>query len=296
MTMITKTTNSNILEVEGLCKSYDNSFTLKNVSFAVPTGYIMGFIGPNGAGKTTTIKSIINSVRYSSGTIKLFGEDSLASTAQINEQIGVVMDAPFYSEDWTMNDVEAAVSPFYSQWDREKYAELLSTFGIEKKKKVKELSRGMKVKLMMAVALSHDARLLILDEPTSGLDPVARDELCDLLGAFMADESKSVLFSTHITADLEKIADYITFIFNGEIIFSGLKETLLEKYVLVKGGLQDLDDDLKQLLIGLRTYETGFEGMAELTHINKFPKEISFEPITLEEIIIFMSKGAKSNE
>ena len=293
---MTMMTNGNIIEVEGLCKSYDETFALKNVSFTVPTGYIMGFIGPNGAGKTTTIKSILNSVRYSSGTIKIFGKDTLANTAQINDQIGVVMDAPFYSDDWTMNDVEAAVSPFYSRWNREKFTKSLADFSIEKKKKVKELSRGMKVKLMMAIALSHDARLLILDEPTSGLDPVARDELCDLLGAFMADESKSVLFSTHITADLEKIADYITFIFNGEIVFSGLKETLLEKYVLLKGGLQDLNNELKEFVIGLRKYETGFEGMAELTHINRFPKDISAEPITLEEIIIFMSKEAKSNE
>ena len=286
---------NNSLEVHGLNKSY-HTFSIKNVSLEIPTGYIMGFIGPNGAGKTTTIKSILNMIHYQSGEVKVFGLDSKENTARINEQIGVVMDTPFYSNDWTAADVEQAVSPFYSRWDSEIYNGLLKKFTIDKKKKVKELSRGMKVKLMMAVALSHDAKLLILDEPTSGLDPVARDELCELLSEFVTDENKSVLFSTHITADLEKIADYITFILDGQIVFTGSKENLLESYVLIKGGLNEISAEQKKLIIGLREHGTGFEGMTEVNNLSKLPKDLLVEPITLDEIIIYMNKGVNSHE
>lgn len=286
---------NNILEVHSLNKCYD-TFSLKDVSLEIPVGYIMGFIGPNGAGKTTTIKSILSMINYHSGNIKLFGLDSRENAVKINEQIGVVMDTPFYSNDWTATEVEQAVSPFYSRWNAATYTEMLKKFNIDKKKKVKELSRGMKVKLMMAVALSHDAQLLILDEPTSGLDPVARDELCEILSEFVTDENKSVLFSTHITADLEKIADYITFILNGEIVFTGSKENLLEKYVLVKGGLDEINSAQKNLIIGFREHGTGFDGMTEAKSLGKLPKNLLAEPITLDEIIIYMNKGAKLYE
>jgi len=284
---------NNVLEVRGLNKSYE-TFSLKDVSFEMPKGYIMGFIGPNGAGKTTTIKSILGMARYQSGEIKMFGMDAKDNASAVNGRIGVVMDSPLYVDDWTMADVEAAISPFYSRWDSPKYAGLLKAFGIDAKKSVKELSRGMKVKLMIAAALSHDAKLLILDEPTSGLDPVARDELCDTLGDFVADEGNSVLFSTHITADLEKIADYITFILDGRIVYSGSKESLLEKYALVKGGLRDISAGQKKLLIGLREHATGFEGMAETAELGKLPKNLLIEPIMLDEIIVFMNKGGKT--
>lgn len=285
----------NDLEVRGLNKSYD-TFSLKDVSFEVPIGYIMGFIGRNGSGKTTTIKSILNMVNYQSGEIRVFGSDSKNKDSRLNEQIGVVMDSPFYVEDWTVADVEKAVSPFYSNWNSSKFTNLLKRFDIERKKKVKELSRGMKVKLMIAVALSHEAKLLILDEPTSGLDPVARDELCDLLSEFVTNENKSILFSTHITTDLEKIADYITFILDGKIIFTGSKEELLEKYVLVKGGLDEISADDKKRIIGLREHSTGFEGMAESANIGRLPKSLLIEPITLDEIIIYMNKGVNLHD
>jgi ABC-2 type transport system ATP-binding protein len=275
----------NILEVKNLNKTY-GAFSLKNVSFEIPKGYIMGFIGPNGAGKTTTIKSILNMVKYESGEI---------ISELTNEQIGVVMDSAFYVEDWRMIDIEKAVSPFYNNWNSSKYAELLKKFGIDKKKKVKELSRGMKVKMMIAVAFSHDAKLLILDEPTSGLDPVARDELCEMLGGFVTDENKSILFSTHITADLEKIADYITFILDGQIIFTGTKEELLEKYISVKGGRDEINAEQKKLIIGLREHSTGFEGIAESNNIGRLPKGLLIEPVTIDEIIIYMNKGVKSD-
>jgi ABC-2 type transport system ATP-binding protein len=283
---------TNILEARGLRKSY-GEFSLNNVTFDVPGGYIMGFIGPNGAGKTTTIKLILNVIRGDSGSVKLFGSESALVQ---NEEIGVVMDAPFYVDDWKAGDVEAAISPFYKHWNKRIFAERLKQFGLEPKKKVKELSRGMKIKLQIAAALSHDAKLLVLDEPTSGLDPVARDEICDLLRGFVSDENKSVLFSTHITSDLEKTADYVTFILNGNIVFTGVKDDLIAKYARVTGGPGDLSEEQKSLVIGYREHGTGFEGMVETEDTGKLPGNVLTEEISLDEIIIFMNKGAKINE
>ena len=283
---------NNILEVRGLRKSY-GSFTLSDVSFDLPSGYIMGLIGPNGAGKTTTIKLILNVIRADSGSVKLFGcEDALSQ----NEHIGVVMDTPLFVDDWSVNDVEVALSPFYRQWDKRIFADYIKRFGLETQKKVKELSRGMKIKLQIAAALSHNAKLLILDEPTSGLDPVARDEICDLLREFVSDENKSVLFSTHITSDLEKIADYITFILHGNIVFTGVKDDLIEKYTRITGGLTDLDEEQKNLVIGYREHGTGFEGMVKTADIGKLTGNVLTEEISLDEIIIFMGKGARIND
>jgi len=283
---------NNVLEAHGLRKTY-GAFKLNDVTFGLPGGYIMGFIGPNGAGKTTTIKLILNVIRGDSGSVKLFGrEDALGQ----NDEIGVVMDALLYVDDWKVGDVDSAISPFYKHWDKLLFADYIKQFGLEPKKKVRELSRGMKIKLQIAAALSHDAKLLILDEPTSGLDPVARDEICDLLRGFVSDENKGVLFSTHITSDLEKTADYITFILNGSIVFTGIKDDLIEKYARVTGGPGDLDVEQRKIVIGYREHGTGFEGMVETADIGNLPGNVLTEEISLEEIIIFMNKGAKINE
>lgn len=257
---------SNILEIRELEKHYDQ-FSLRKVSFSVPKGFIMGFIGPNGSGKTTTIKCLLGLTKYDAGEIELFEQVRETLDAAINEEIGVVMDSSFYVQDWSVDDVEKAVSLFYSKWDARQYDRLLKRFRLNRKKKVKELSRGMKVKLMLAVALSHDAKLLILDEPTSGLDPSARDEICELLGEFVMDEEKSVLFSTHITSDLEKIADYITFILDGKVVYTGLKDDLIERFICVKGSLSELTTDQKRLMIGTKKHPTGFEAMVEVSPI-----------------------------
>jgi ABC-2 type transport system ATP-binding protein len=274
---------NNILEITGLTKKYP-TFTLDSVSFSLPRGYIMGFIGSNGAGKTTTIKAILGIIRADSGDIK----------APENEKIGVVMDSPFFVDEWTAKDTEKAISPFYPDWDSAKFGKYLTDFGLEPKKKIKDMSRGMKVKLQIAAAMSHGAELLILDEPTSGLDPVARDEICDLLREFVGDEKHSVLFSTHITSDLEKTADFITFIGNGKIIYTGEKDGLLEKYVRISGGLSDISPDEKHLIIGYREHSTGFEGMCLAGDAKKLPKNVLTEAITLDEIIIFMNGGKHS--
>ena len=283
------------LDVQGLCKAYD-TFSLKEVSFQLPIGYIMGLIGPNGAGKTTTIKAILNMIRVSSGSIHLFGSDHRDTGSKSDGQIGIVMDNPFYVGDWTVADVEKALSPFYRLWDADQYASLLRQFAIERTKKVNELSRGMKVKLMIAVALSHGAKLLILDEPTSGLDPVAREELCDLLETYVSQEGRSVLFSTHITADLEKIADYITFILDGQIVFAGTKEDLLAKYVVAKGSPDALSTDQKRDIIGYKESGVGFEGLVEAEQIGHLPDNVSVETATIDNIIVYMNKGARLHE
>ncbi len=286
---------SNILEIKNLNKSF-KEFSLKDVSFSLPKGYIMGFIGPNGAGKTTTVKLILNMLKRQSGEIKIFGLDNMASEDEIKEQIGVVFDQPYYVDEWNLNEVQSAVKLFYKKWDGRIYGNYLKEFKLPPDKKVKDLSRGMKMKLMLAVALSHDARLLILDEPTSGLDPVARDELMDILGDYIISEEKSVLFSTHITSDLEKIADYITFIDNGEIVFTGTKDKLLESYCIIKGGKRDINPEQKKMIRGFREHNTGFEGLIHRNRLKEIKGNILSEPCTLDDIIIFMNRGRVYDE
>lgn len=282
---------NNVLEINKITKDY-KKFKIDNISFNLPKGYIMGFIGANGAGKTTTIKLILNMIKRDSGEIKVFGLDNIREEERIKEQIGVVFDECYYLEDWTLNDVEKAVSIFYKNWNSSIYEKYLKEFNLARDKKVKDLSRGMRMKLMIAVAFSHEAKLLILDEPTSGLDPVARDEFLDILRDYIEDEEKSVIFSSHITSDIEKIADYITYINNGKIIFTGEKDEFLEKYCIIKGGKEDITESQKKEIIGLRMHSTGFEGLIELKKAVGFSSKVIIEKASLDEIMIYMNKEA----
>jgi len=282
---------NNALEINNAKKTFIE-FTLNNISFTLPRGFIMGFIGPNGAGKTTTIKLIMNMVRLEGGDIRVLGCDHGAEEEKIKQRVGIVFDQPYFVDEWTVRDVETTVKPFYREWDSKTYNEYLSRFSLLPGKKVKELSRGMKMKLMLAVALSHNAELLILDEPTSGLDPVARDELLEILGSYIEREDRSVLFSTHITSDLEKIADYITFINNGRIVYSGTKDGMLESYCMIKGGREDLKPERRAQIIGLREHGTGFEGLIRSELQGGFPSEILFEQASLDDIVVYFNKGA----
>ena len=282
---------NNVLEINNITKDY-KKFKIDNISFNLPKGYIMGFIGANGAGKTTTIKLILNMIKRDSGEIKVFGLDNIREEERIKEQIGVVFDECYYLEDWTLNDVEKAVSMFYKNWNSSIYEKYLKEFNLARDKKVKDLSRGIRMKLMIAVAFSHEAKLLILDEPTSGLDPVARDEFLDILRDYIEDEEKSVIFSSHITSDIEKIADYITYINNGKIIFTGEKDEFLEKYCIIKGGKEDITESQKKEIIGLRIHSTGFEGLIELKKAVGFSSKVIIEKASLDEIMIYMNKEA----
>ena len=222
------------LELKNVCKSF-RDFTLNNISFTLPQGYIMGLVGPNGAGKTTTIQLILNMLEKDAGKILAFGKDNVVSEKEIKQDIGIVFDSIFYVDSWTVKDTEKAVSIFYDNWRHDIFNDMVKRFDLPLNKKVGELSRGMQMKLMLACAFSHDAKLLILDEPTSGLDPLTRDEFLEILQDYIRDGQRSVLFSTHITTDLERVADYITLINRGNMIFTGSMEDLLSSYRLIKG-------------------------------------------------------------
>lgn len=280
---------SNAIEIKNVTKRF-KEFTLNDVSFELPKGYIMGFIGPNGAGKTTTIKLILNMLKRDSGTIKVLGLDNIDDESKVKEEVAVVFDQPYYIDEWNLNDVEKAVGMFYKKWDGKVFDSYLKRFGLSRSKKVKDLSRGMKMKLMIAVAFSHNAKVLILDEPTGGLDPVARDEFIELLGEYIQDGDRSVIFSTHITSDLEKIADYITFIRKGKIIYTGTKDELLEKYCIIKGGNDDLMLSDKKNIIGLREHSTGFEGLIDVENLRGFSNHVITEKATLDDIVVYMNK------
>ena len=276
------------LEIRNLSKSF-GGFALRNVSFDLPKGYIMGLIGPNGSGKTTTIQLILNMLRRDSGTIKVLGRDILAQEQAIKASLGVVFDSSCFSDDWQAAQVEQAISPFYANWNRDTFAQLLRKFHIDPARRGRELSRGMQMKLMLACAFSYDAKLLILDEPTSGLDPVSRDELLSILAAYIEDGEHSVLFSTHITEDLERAADYITYLRYGELVFSGSKEEFVNGFRMAKGGREELTPELRARAAGIRTFPTGFEALIRAQDAAAF-SHLEIEPASIDEIVVFTSK------
>ena len=278
------------LEVQNLCKTYGD-FKLDNVSFALPAGNIMGFVGQNGAGKTTTIRLILNMANRESGEVRIFEMDNMKEDLAIKQWLGTVFDEIFFVDTWRIREVEKAIRGFYSEWDGGLFSEYLERFELDEGKRVKDLSRGMKMKLMLAVAMSHGAKLLILDEPTSGLDPVARDELLGILREYIADGEKSVFFSTHITSDLEKIADFITVIDHGRIFYTGAEDGLLEHFRIIKGSREDLTDELKSKMIGLSVTSAGFTGMLLSQEAEGLPDAIVAEPPTIDEILVYISKG-----
>lgn len=278
----------NILEVRNLSKSFE-SFQLQDISFTLPKGYIMGLIGPNGSGKTTTIKLILNMLKRGSGEVKVMGLDNITDEEAVKSDLGVVFDSNYFCGEWTVAQAEAAISLFYKNWDTGKFNGLLGRFHIDARKKVKDFSRGMQMKLMMACAFSYDAKLLILDEPTSGLDPVSRDELLTILSEYIEDGEHSVLFSTHITGDLERTADYITYINYGELFFSGNKDEFVDMFRIVKGGREELTMDLNQKLIGVRNFQTGFEALVKTEDVKSF-SDFEIEPATIDNIVVFTNR------
>ena len=281
---------NNALEVRNLCKTY-NDFSLDSISFTLPAGYIMGFVGQNGAGKTTTIRLILNMANRTGGEVKIFGLDNIEDELTVKQELAAVFDEICFVDVWRVREVEKVIKGFYSQWDSEQFAAYLKRFKLPPDKRVKDLSRGMKLRLMLAVAMSHNAKLLILDEPTSGLDPVARGELLDILREYISDGEKSVFFSTHITSDLEKIADYITLIDNGKMFFTGAKDDLETYFLIVKGGADDLTDSLKSQLIGLSSNTTGFSGLLPSSKPALLSDRLVTETSTIDEILVRISKG-----
>lgn len=275
------------IEVEKLTKKF-MQFQLNDVSFKLPAGTIMGFVGENGAGKTTTIKCILNLLEKDAGTINIFELNHVAQEKVIKEQIGVVFDDIHFPDMLTALQIDKFMKQVFRNWDQSYYFKLLKQLKVPTNKTIKELSRGMKMKLSIVIALAHRPKLLILDEPTSGLDPIVRDEILDLFLEFMQDENNSILFSSHITSDLEKIADYITFIHKGEIIFSESKDVLLYEYGIWKGTIEESYELPEQAKIRMKRNSYGIEILVKKQEVND---AFQLEKPNIEDIMLFFVKG-----
>jgi len=282
---------TNAIEIKGLTKEY-KGFKLNNVSFSLPKGCIMGMIGENGAGKTTTIKLILNLIKRDSGNIHIYGMDNIKDEIEIKKRMGVVLDDSSFHDTLNIKDISKIMRFIYKTWDEKLFIKYLDRLKIPNDKTIKELSKGMKTKLSIAVALSHNPDILILDEPTSGLDPVVRNEILDLFMDFIQNEEKSVLLSTHITSDLEKIADYITFIQNGEVVLSKSKDEILNNYGIIKCRDNEFSRIEKQDLVTYRKnkFETEVLIKDKALAKRKYAGMI-IDNITLEELMLFHIRG-----
>lgn len=279
------------INVTGLCKSYQD-FALDNVSFAVPKGSIMGFIGENGAGKSTTIKAMLNLIHRDAGTVEILGMDLDGHEKEIKERIGVVFDECCFHDNLTPADISKILGNIYQNWDGKLYQKYLVQFGLDEKKKIKEFSRGMKMKLGIAAALAHRPDVLILDEATSGLDPIVREEILDIFLDFIQDENHAILISSHITSDLDKIADYLTFIHHGRIILSLGRDDLMDSMGIVKCGAEDLEKIEQDQIIRYRKNQFGCEVL--IRNKRSFAvghPEMVIDPVTTEAIMLFYSRG-----
>ncbi|MGB8454808.1 MAG: ABC transporter ATP-binding protein [Anaerocolumna sp.] len=279
------------VELSGVTKQY-KEFKLDKASFCVPKGCIMGFVGENGAGKTTTIKTVLNLIHMDEGNIKVFGLDHKNDERKIKEQIGVVFDESYFPENLTFGHISKIMSNIYNNWQEDIFEKYVNQLKLPKDKIVKEYSRGMKMKLSIAAALSHQAKLLILDEATSGLDPVVRDEILDIFLEFIQNEEHTILLSSHITSDLEKVADYITFIHEGRIIFSKSKDELIYSYGIVRSKKEDYDKLDKNHIVGVRKNQFGYDVMMDnKRELERFNKKLIIDSTSIEEIILYKVRG-----
>ena len=286
---------SNILEVNGLVKRYP-AFSLDNVSFSLPEGCVTGFIGANGAGKTTTIRSILNLAHKDAGTIKIFGLDAEEHEQEIKDRIGIVMDGSYFYNDLSMRDMKSIIAPAYSKWSDADYRSYMEKFELDPKQKISTLSSGMRMKYALVLALSHQAELLIMDEPTSGLDPLVRSQFLEIIKEYMKNGGKGVFFSTHITSDLDKIADMLILINGGKIIFQRNKDDLLDTFRTVKGNTAALNDQNKKLIRDLRVSAFGFTGITDqIPEIKKEMSDVLLEKATIEDIMLAYIGGDNSD-
>lgn len=277
----------NAVEIRGVTKKYDG-FTLNNISFNVPKGSIMGFIGQNGAGKTTTIRSILNIISIDSGEIKIFGMDHVKDEAAIKERIAVVFDELPFHDTFTAQNMAKIFKGIYKNWSDEIYQNYLDRLQLPQKKKIGNFSKGMKMKLQIACALSHNAELLVMDEATTGLDPVVRSEILDIFLEYLQDDGHSILMSSHITSDLEKIADNVTFINRGEILLSGYKDKILEDHGLLKCSKRDYKDVDPDDFVSARLNDFGAEILIsdKKAMLKKYSGTV-IDPVTLDEIMLY---------
>ncbi len=285
---------SNIIEIKNLVKKYDDKFKLGSINLDIPSGIIVGLIGENGAGKTTLIKSILNILKIDEGNIKIFNKDFNKEENNIKEDIGVVLDNMFFPEILTPNDINIIMKNIYKKWDEELFKKYLNDFGLNLNKQIKTMSKGMRKKLEIATSLSHHPKLLILDEPTSGLDPVVRNEVLDIFLDFIQDEEHTILLSTHITSDLEHIADKIIFINKGKILLDKNRDDLLDNYGILKCDINSFDTISKEDIIVYKKNKYNYEILVDnISKIKKKYKNFIVDKITLEELMVLMIKGVK---
>jgi ABC-2 type transport system ATP-binding protein len=279
------------IKLDGVSKKYNN-FKLDNVSFLVPKGCIMGFVGENGAGKTTTLKTILNLIHNDSGSINVLKLDHVKDEKKIKEQVGVVFDESYFHDNLNIGQIAKIMSKIYKNWQQSDFEKYTTKFKLPKDTIVKDYSRGMKMKLSIAAALSHQAKLLILDEATSGLDPIIRDEILDIFLEFIQNEEHTILISSHIISDLEKIADYITFIHQGKIVFSESKDDLIYNYGIIHCRKEDIDKLDKKHIVNTRKNQFGYEVMINnKKDLQRTRKELVIDNATIEEIILFKVRG-----
>lgn len=277
----------NVIEIKGITKDYGD-FKLDNVSFYIPEGSVCGFIGQNGAGKTTTIKAILDIIKVDAGEVLVFGKDVAKDGAVIREDIGVVFDEMGFHEFMTGKDINIMMKNIYKKWKEEVFFDYLKKFSLPSRKPCGEFSRGMRMKLQIAVALSHDAKLLIMDEPTSGLDPIVRNEMIQIFREYVVEEDHSMLLSSHITGDLEKLADEVVFINQGKIFLAGNKDEILEKHGILKCRKDDLKKISEALIVN---YDVEAYGVSVLVNdrdaCRKLYPDMVIEPANLEEIMLY---------
>jgi ABC-2 type transport system ATP-binding protein len=279
-----------ILELKGVTKYYE-SFSVRDVSFSLPRGYIMGLVGPNGAGKTTLVKLILNLVQRDGGEIRAFGQDVCRDEIAVRSRIGFVHEAPTFYDHLQAGRVASLIAPFYATWDAGLFDRLAREFSLPLDKAVWRLSRGTRTKLALAIALAHHAELLVLDEPTTGLDPVFRRELLDHLLGCLEDGRTSVLFSTHITSDLDRIADYVAFMHNGRLVLWSPRDALQERWAVVKGGVELLNDETRRMFRGLEVGEFGFTALTddvEAVRRRFGPSLVVIERATFEDVMLHL--------
>lgn len=281
----------NILEIKDLSRKFKD-FQIKDVSFNLPKGFVMGLIGPNGSGKTTTLKLIMNFMARNSGNIKVFGLDNIEDEKAVKDRIGFVYGEGMFNPYDTPKSIRKTAKLLYSNWDNEKFSEYLIKFNIPEKTKIGTLSKGTQMKLSIALALSHNAELLLMDEPTAGLDPMSRRDFLDIIYDFIQDENRGVVFSTHITSDLENIADYLTCINNGEIVFSESRDSIIEKYGVVKCKKGLLKEEHNKYFVDIRENRFGVEALTtDKTLIKDFyGEQVIIDEPSIEDIMCHMVK------
>ncbi len=284
----------NAIEIKNLRKDFDN-FSLKIEDLKIPEGFVTGFIGSNGSGKTTTIKLILNMLRKDNGSIKLFGKEYKGDDLSVKEHLGVVSEFNGYLQESKLRSIKKSLSVFYKNWDEKLYKRYMKEFELNENKVYKELSKGQQKKFEIIMTLSHRPKIIIMDEPTANLDPLVRNEVLEMLQERIEEDNATVFFSTHITSDLDKIGDYLVFIYKGKIFLADDKDNILQNHVIVKGKNELLQKDTEEIFISVNKNSFGFEGLVKNREkaYELFGEEVVYDKPNLEDILTYYTRGNK---